>query len=189
MLDFGCGSGRVLQHLRDAQGPELHGCDIHAPSVRWMARAFPELHTWVSPFRPPLEVEDSRFDCIYAWSVFSHLPEPDMRDWLIELRRVLAPGGLLLVSTLGEDSELPGRLRAPRVDRSAVQSRGIVFVPYVRGDGLCGEEFTGTAQDYGITYISHEYARRTFGEVLDVVDILPLELDSIQDLTVLRRRA
>src|SRR3954464_14979773 len=37
VLDFGCGSGKVLRHfLEEGRRGELEGCDIHAPSVEWV---------------------------------------------------------------------------------------------------------------------------------------------------------
>jgi SAM-dependent methyltransferase len=38
----------------------------------------------------------------YAFSVFTHLPEPLQLEWAREFGRVLRPGGYLLFSTLGE---------------------------------------------------------------------------------------
>jgi ubiquinone/menaquinone biosynthesis C-methylase UbiE len=36
VLDFGCGTGRVLRHFQtEAQRAEFWGCDIHAPSISW----------------------------------------------------------------------------------------------------------------------------------------------------------
>ena len=56
MLDFGCGSGRVLRHfLQEAQAAEIYGCDIHAESINWgKANLCPPLHMFQSEERPPL---------------------------------------------------------------------------------------------------------------------------------------
>lgn len=109
VLDFGCGSGRILrQFLTEAETAEFWGCDIHQPSIEWLkANLVPPLHVFANSELPPLPLEDGWFDAIWAASVFTHLTS-SWSAWLIELHRVLKPGGLLLVSYIGEASELPG---------------------------------------------------------------------------------
>ena len=52
--------------------------------------------------RPPLAYCAGQFDFIYSLSVFTHMPETMQYAWVNELRRVLKPGGYLLVTTHGE---------------------------------------------------------------------------------------
>jgi SAM-dependent methyltransferase len=71
---------------------------------------------------------------IYALSVFSHLDEPLQRAWLAEFRRLLRPGGLLVLSVLGE--RLRHRLSAEeqsRFDRGEL----VVQRPRMAGRNLC----------------------------------------------------
>lgn len=78
----------------------LTGCDIHVPTIEWMRSVYPEdVRLYVSDPVPPLPEEDSTFDLVYCGSVFSHLP--DWAPWLLELRRVLKPGGVLVASIHG----------------------------------------------------------------------------------------
>ena len=101
ILDFGCGSGRVLRWFvpHVAEGVELVGCDIHAPSITWMADEFPHAQVFVNEEHPPLSQPDAGFDLIYCISVFSHIM--DWAPWLLEMRRLLRPGGFLAASILG----------------------------------------------------------------------------------------
>ncbi len=104
ILDFGCGAGRVLRHLlpEAEQGAELHGCDIDGPSIDWLAEALsPPLHVFRNRELPPLDRPDATFDVVYAVSVFTHLTD-QWASWLLELRRVLKPEGLLIATFLGE---------------------------------------------------------------------------------------
>jgi len=102
-LDFGCGAGRVLRHfLPIADRNELHGCDIDAPSIEWLGANFsPPLQVFVNEETPPLARPSDYFDVVWATSVFSHLTTY-WAEWLLELRRVLKPGGFLIASFLGE---------------------------------------------------------------------------------------
>ena len=94
VLDFGCGAGRILRHLGEAQ---LAGCDIDAPSIEWVLANMP----WVDAFL----VEDAiprsaaSYDLVLAASVFTHLL--DWEWWMLEIRRVLVAGGFLLATFVG----------------------------------------------------------------------------------------
>lgn len=184
ILDFGCGAGKVLQFLVTATDAELHGCDIHAGSIHWAQRNIGDARFEQSGFYPPLSYSDASFDCIFAWSVFSHLDEPTQDAWLGELRRVLAPDGVLLASILSDGS--PALNDNPVMDvvgDDGVRS-GHDFVPY-RNRGASYLEYSGTDQPCGITYISREYVMSEWSRAMDVKAILPLALGETQDIVVM----
>jgi SAM-dependent methyltransferase len=92
----------VLRHfLWEAEHAELYGCDIDAPSIDWLGKHLtPPLHAFVNDELPPLPFDDGELDLVWAFSVFTHIVD-GWSDWLVELRRVLSPGGLLIASFLG----------------------------------------------------------------------------------------
>jgi SAM-dependent methyltransferase len=99
-LDFGCGCGRVIRHWPGHA--DLHGSDRDADAIRWC-----QAHLRFAQFErhrgaPPLPYEDGRFGAVSAVSVFTHLPEEGQGQWRDELRRVLAPGGLLVLTLHGD---------------------------------------------------------------------------------------
>jgi SAM-dependent methyltransferase len=101
VLDFGCGWGRVTRFfLRDVKPENLVGIDIDEPALV----AARETNRWCRFARcgvlPPTDLDDASLDLVYAWSVFSHLSEEAHLQWLEEFRRILRPGGVLLLSTL-----------------------------------------------------------------------------------------
>jgi SAM-dependent methyltransferase len=101
ILDFGCGCGRVARHW-SGLAARVHGIDFRADRVEWCDQSLPFMTTGSADPAPPLPYEPASFDLIYALSAFSHMLEPLQRVWVKELRRLLAPGGLLVVSLLGE---------------------------------------------------------------------------------------
>jgi SAM-dependent methyltransferase len=57
----------------------------------------PELDFRLVPIEGPLPLEDCSFELVWASEVIEHVA--DTARWLSEIRRVLAPGGRLLVTT------------------------------------------------------------------------------------------
>jgi SAM-dependent methyltransferase len=105
VLDFGCGVGATLRHFLDlADSTELHGCDIHEPSIEWLrANLSPPLHVITNGEVPPLAYPDEHFDVIWGISVFSHVVH-HWSEWLLELHRILKPDGRLILSYMGKGS-------------------------------------------------------------------------------------
>jgi SAM-dependent methyltransferase len=102
VLDFGCGSARVLRHFLDeADRAELWGCDVDDASIRWIeSHLSPPLRPIRNGLGPPLPFDDGSLDLVWAASVFTHIQ--GWSEWLAEIHRVLAPDGLFLASYLGE---------------------------------------------------------------------------------------
>jgi SAM-dependent methyltransferase len=103
VLDFGCGCGRMLLWLEDlGRKRALHGTDVDAEAVEWCRRHIPYAEVTVNEPDPPLPYPDAAFDLIYNHSVFTHLDETRQDLWLSELKRVVRPGGMIVLSTHGE---------------------------------------------------------------------------------------
>jgi SAM-dependent methyltransferase len=99
VLDFGCAAGRLIRYLnRMAEEGEVRGVDISAPHIAWCQKHLsPPFRFTTTTTYPHLPFEDNSFDLIYSGSVFTHIP--DLSDaWLLELRRVLQPGGRLYIT-------------------------------------------------------------------------------------------
>jgi SAM-dependent methyltransferase len=114
VLDFGCGCGRVTRWWSDFPG-EVAGSDLSRPAVDWCRRNLSFAAFEANGLAPPLAYADESFDLVYALSVFTHLTAELQLAWRDELRRVLRPGGKLLVTTHGRS--YLGRLRADEHER------------------------------------------------------------------------
>jgi ubiquinone/menaquinone biosynthesis C-methylase UbiE len=91
VLDSGCGSGANLLWLATLSDPErVQAVDI---TMAALARC--------RGLRAPadLPLADAAFDLVVSMDVLQHLTEPDATQALSELRRVLRPGGRVLVRT------------------------------------------------------------------------------------------
>lgn len=128
ILDWGCSSGRMLRHFADVaqRGGEVWGCDLCATAMNWASENLsPPLRFFQSTTRPSLPLPDASMDLIYGNSVFTHIREL-FDTWLMELRRVVRPGGLVFTTILDEvawercraSAENPVRKRCATLDFS-----------------------------------------------------------------------
>ena len=95
ILDAGCGSGPVMAALRD-RGAIVTGFDKSAGMLQLARRLGGDADLQVADLVGPLPFPDGTFDDVIASLVLHYL-----EDWgpaLTELRRVLKPGGRLIVS-------------------------------------------------------------------------------------------
>ena len=93
-LDIGCGSSVILQSIND-----VVGLDILHNKLRYMRRYDVPLVRG-SVFALP--VRDASFDCVVCSQVIEHIPYDD--QIFAEFRRVLRPGGLLVLGTPDYDT-------------------------------------------------------------------------------------
>lgn len=105
ILDWGCSTGRVLRHFADLPDETmLWGCDIDEGSIEWAQRHFEGRFRFFSTtLEPSLPVPDASFDFLYGISIFTHISH-HIDTWLMELRRVVRPGGTVLVTVHDENS-------------------------------------------------------------------------------------
>ncbi|WP_299440882.1 class I SAM-dependent methyltransferase [uncultured Phycicoccus sp.] len=98
VLDAGCGSGPLSEALQ-ARGAVVTGFDRSVAMVDLARRRLgADARVCVADLAEPLPYEDDEFDVVTASLVLHYL-----EDWtgpLAELRRVLKPGGRLIVSVI-----------------------------------------------------------------------------------------
>lgn len=158
VLDFGCGCGRVLRNWQRVQGPTVHGCDLSQEQIDWCARNLTFAQFARNELKPPLGYARETFDLVYAFSVFTHLPEELQLDWIEELFRVIRPGGYLLISTHGE----PYLDRLTRAEREQFASgRQVVLYEEGAGTGLCS------------TYTPAGYVEQVLGKSFRYASFMP----------------
>lgn len=92
VLELGCGSGDLLQLLRERGNPNVLGIEPSAAAAR------AQQHWGLDVIRGTLEearLPSGSFDVALAQHVLEHLPSPSAT--LAELARVLRPGGALVL--------------------------------------------------------------------------------------------
>jgi SAM-dependent methyltransferase len=99
ILDFGGASGRVVRHFRGWKPDgRLYLSDINPQHVRLVQQMFGRAVTGLHNHGlPTLPFPDDYLDCVIAFSVFTHIDADDIA-WLMELRRIVKPGGHLYIT-------------------------------------------------------------------------------------------
>lgn len=189
MLDWGCGCGRVTQHLMRRTSAKVCGIDIDAENVAWCSKNFSDGTFVACPLMPPTSLASESVDLIVGISVFTHLDEIAQDAWLQELRRLLRPGGIALLTILSEHSfcELPdlGKWTIPPSLYREFRIKGI-------SDSTIGNTLNDVVglknfSYYRETWHSHEYVKTKWGSVMRVIGIKRAAHFNYQDIVVLTK--
>jgi SAM-dependent methyltransferase len=176
LLDWGCGCGRILRHWAGLPNTRVMGCDVNPKMVAWCNANLDFAEVARTEMSPPLPYADSMFDLVYAFSVFTHLPEGLQHDWMRESRRVLKPGGFLLMSTLGVYYLSLKRLTAS--ERQTFLNGGVVVIyEDAPGTSLCS------------AYHPPDYVQHNLGADYELVAFRPATEDGRHDLHLFRKPA
>jgi SAM-dependent methyltransferase len=102
ILDWGCGAARVTQHLENYfEGSIIHGADTDAAMISWNKQHYPGIHFERLEAHPPAPYPAGKFDLVIGLSVLTHISADLQEAWLREIHRLLAYGGIALLTTHG----------------------------------------------------------------------------------------
>jgi SAM-dependent methyltransferase len=94
-LEVGCGYGRLTPTFAEFSADHT-AVDINPDALAKARQAYPD-YDFREASATELPFPDSQFDLVTTWTVLQHVPPDHIRAACDELRRVLAPGGMLLV--------------------------------------------------------------------------------------------
>lgn len=182
VLDFGCGTGRVLRALlRERPQWTYTAVDIDGEAIDWSRQAYPrEVRFEKTPGLPPTDLASNAFDLVFVVSIFTHLDERYQNAWLAELLQITRPGGVVVATVAGQrDREL-----LPKGEQERLERDGILFTSWRRGrlklDGL-PDFYQSTYHER--SYVEREWPRSGF----ELVAYVPASINAGQDAVVLRK--
>jgi SAM-dependent methyltransferase len=181
VLEFGCGSSRVLRHLRVVDDLVLTGADANPKPLEWDRRNITGITYQQNGLEPPLSFPDASFDLIYALSVFTHIPIEWQKSWLVELRRVLRPGGILMCTVHGKayDDQLSAD------DHARLSRDGAVTLD---ADNPRASYSSQVLRSWDV-FQTREEVRASFGSVFEILSYPDQPWANAQDVLVLRKSA
>lgn len=194
VLDLGCASGRVLRHFLCQSGvTDCWGADLNRRNAAWMRKFMPAcVRVLPNTTLPHLPIEDRSLDLVYGLSVINHINHLELM-WLAEIRRILRPGGVCVLSFASEHAwgrmgpDVPLYLELHRRAADVVERP---MTPDLFSRPMPEERvvFTYKGRDLYQCNIFHtlEYARREWSRLFEVVELVPGGFDT-QDACVLRR--
>jgi SAM-dependent methyltransferase len=189
-FDLGCASGRVIRHIPHIRpGAKAIGCDINRLHVEWCNTYLPET---VSVFQnhsiPSLPLETASVDVASAFSVFTHI-EAFETTWLMELKRILRPGGIAWITVHTEHTLADMNPNWPLW-------KPVMNHPSMKGRAEDDRDFPGgrltvrwnTDRSYSSNVFYKEaYLRSHWSRIFEVLE-LRRRFPRFQDVLILRKR-
>lgn len=182
ILDWGCGCGRMARYFHWLDNVQVSGIDIDADNIAWCRQnldLFKRLE--VVNLMPPTPLEPDQFDLLIGISIFTHLLERETEEWLGELKRIAAPGAILLMTILSDSTV--SRCNMPESMWLQWQQTG--FLDF--GANLDLESVMQVQDYYRNTFFTHEYVRKNWSKHFEIVEIVPGYIGNHQDLVVMRK--
>ncbi len=198
ILDFGVSWGRIIRFfLKDVDPQTLHGVDTNAEFLQAAKDTGVPGHLHEIAPLGQLPYPEGSFDFIYAYSVFTHLPQHVQDHWLAEIQRVLKPGGMFIATVEpprflefftqldAADPKLhpwhammARKIQGDSSMGARLQADGFIYIPY--GDGV--------DEVYGDCVMTPAYAREHWGRHFEILDWLDDRTRFWQAIVIARRR-
>lgn len=140
-LDVGCGTGYLTALLAEAVGPDGEAVGVD-PSEAMVARATEAraggTARYLAAFAEALPLEDGSFDVIASSLALHHIDEDQRATAATEMKRVLRPGGQVLLADFQPPNSRAGQWFVKNVIRLGMASNPAETIP----DLLSGAGFT-----------------------------------------------
>lgn len=185
VVDWGVGCGRVIRHFFESApklglpfvNQELHGFDIDRVNIDWCNENLPNGSYQLVDMSGGFNVGDDTVDLLYGISVMTHLSESDQLRWLSEIRRIVRPGGCVILSIHAEACYYSNY---DQVSLYFVEKLGI-FDSLV--DPTLGKD---TSTNYRVTFHSRDYIKDVWGRYFTILDVIPGAQGVNQDFVIMK---
>jgi SAM-dependent methyltransferase len=173
----------MIRWFKDlAETREVWGVDIAAELVVWCQQNLsPPFRFATTTSFPHLPFEDRYFDLIYASSVFTHIA--DLADaWLLELKRLLRPGGRLFATIMEKGTwkeEDMHRLFGPHITSEILSLAKLDFAMFT----------VSRKPAHAQVFYDLDYLRKHWGRFLNVLSVAPGFMGHRQTAVLLEKQS
>lgn len=99
VLEIGCGAGRLTGYLAEVSNRVL-GIDVSKGMLDELARRYPAVMTEQRDLRDIGGLAEDSFECVVApFNILDVLDDPGRHRAIEAIHRIVAPGGLVMIST------------------------------------------------------------------------------------------
>ncbi len=102
VMEFAAGFGRFTRHLVKALPGRVACTEVMPGSVDFLREQF-GVESFESSHDPAQINLAGQYELVFVLSMFTHLPTPMWAPWLLTLKRLVKPGGLLIFSVHNEN--------------------------------------------------------------------------------------
>ncbi len=145
ILEIGCGYGRIplfLSKDKNLRCQKYYGIDISEPLLRRLLKCkqeydfFPGAEFFIiCASAELLPLEDNSVDLIISNCVFMHIPEVQIRTLMVEMSRVLKPGGAFVFNHSFHNKACPSH-KIHNVVRKLSPVKNTVYLKQYTGDEI-----------------------------------------------------
>lgn len=132
-LEFGCGFGRLSPTFAGLSEKHV-AVDINGEALAIARTAYPEL-TFQQVDGDHVPFPENAFDLVVTWTVLQHVPPAKIADTVAEIRRVLAPGGVVLLCEETRKAGQPSKHcwhRTPEFYEQALAPLQLTYSSYIQ---------------------------------------------------------
>lgn len=155
ILDLGCGGGNDTLYLI-SKGKQVISCDQSPSAINNIRKNFPEVYdAKCFNMLDGLPFEDEAFDVVIADLCLHYFLKTDTEKILNDIRRILTPGGQLILRVNSINDVLHGAGQGPEIEHHVFEMEGKTIKRFFNE-----EDIRSFFKDFTIEYLREEIMTR-----------------------------
>ncbi len=155
ILDLGCGGGNDTLYLI-SKGKQVISCDQSPSAINNIRKNFPEVYdAKCFNMLDGLPFEDEAFDVVIADLCLHYFLKSDTEKILNDIRRILTPGGQLILRVNSINDVLHGAGQGPEIEHHVFEMEGKTIKRFFNE-----EDIRSFFKDFTIEYLKEEIMTR-----------------------------
>ena len=155
ILDLGCGGGNDTLYLI-SKGKQVISCDQSPSAINNIRKNFPEVYdAKCFNMLDGLPFEDEAFDVVIADLCLHYFLKSDTEKILNDIRRILTPGGHLILRVNSINDVLHGAGQGPEIEHHVFEMEGKTIKRFFNE-----EDIRSFFRDFTIEYLKEEIMTR-----------------------------